>query len=431
VKAIELFAGVGGFRLGLKVAGIPVVWSNQWEPGTSAQHASRCYELRFRPERLATDQGLDDPGVHVNDDIERVLDAVEAGWYQIPDHQIVTGGFPCQDYSVAKAAGQAHGLVGRKGVLWWQIHRLIRLLVQENRAPEFLLLENVDRLLKSPRPRRGRDFAIMLSSLNDLGYDVEWRVINAADYGAAQRRRRVFLVASRIRSTWHPIDALAREGVLARSFPVALDPVQLPASADFSLTGSLEDLTNNFGSEAGASPFRNAGVARNREIWTRDLIPRLEPQAALASILVPAADVPDSYVIPDTQLASWRILKGAKKQQRMHSSGTPYTYVEGSIPFPDPTDRPSRTITTSEGGASPSRFRHVVEFEPGRYRRLLPIELERLNGFPEGWTDIGISDSRRAFLMGNALVVGLVARIASELVSDLRKHRLESGAIAS
>ena len=83
--------------------------------------------------------------------------------------------------------------------------------------------------------------------------------------------------------------------------------------------------------------------------------------------------------------------------------------------FPDNPDMPSRTIITGEGGASPSRFKHVVKTAGGRYRRLTPIELERLNMFPDNHT-AGASDMRRAFLMGNALVTGIVERIGVELL---------------
>ena len=172
LKVCELFAGVGGFRLGLENTGhYRVVWSNQWEPSTKMQHASLVYEARF---------GIEN---HSNVNIETVETK------NIPDHDILVGGFPCQDYSVATSLKNSKGLIGKKGVLWWSIHRI---LTEKKNKPKYLFLENVDRLLKSPSTQRGRDFAIMLRSLSDLGYAVEWRVINAAEYGMPQRRRRVF-----------------------------------------------------------------------------------------------------------------------------------------------------------------------------------------------------------------------------------------------
>ena len=176
IKVVELFAGVGGFRLGLEKNNFEVVWSNQWEPSTKRQHASMVYEARFGKEN------------HSNEDINVV---VTRDVEEVPDHDLLVGGFPCQDYSVATTLKNSKGLRGKKGVLWWAIHKILE--AKENPL-KYLFLENVDRLLKSPSAQRGRDFAVMLQSLNELGYAVEWRVINAAEYGMPQRRRRVFFI---------------------------------------------------------------------------------------------------------------------------------------------------------------------------------------------------------------------------------------------
>src|SRR5947209_6820112 len=215
LTAVELFAGVGGFRLGLEKTGRwEVAWSNQWEPGSRSQFASNCYVSHFGEEG------------HVCEDIEKVLGHLETGapvsdeLFQkvppIPKHDLLVGGFPCQDYSVAKPLNQAHGIKGKKGVLWWQIYRLI-----EAHKPRFVLLENVDRLLKSPGGQRGRDFAIILSCFRDLGYAGEWRVINAADYGFPQRRRRIFILGiskDAIDPAASPMNRILRDGILARAF---------------------------------------------------------------------------------------------------------------------------------------------------------------------------------------------------------------------
>lgn len=413
----ELFAGVGGFRLGLEGlddprwpdwegregAGWKVVWSNQWEPSTKKQHASDCYVGRFGPDG------------HVCEDISVVMDKAEAGEIAIPDFDLLVGGFPCQDYSVAKVLSQAQGIDGKKGVLWWQIYRMLKL-----KKPKNIILENVDRLLKSPASQRGRDFAVMLWSLNDLGYVVEWRVVNAADYGFPQRRRRVFIVGHRIEDA--PIaDAsawLTTDGVLARAFPIH-EPEQLPDTFKLDeyipnevrdLQSELAEISESFGQGAVRSRFQTAGMMWKGEVRTFAADPVKEAGKTLRDILIPEKEVPPEFYIPADQLHRWEYLKNGKKELRNGRDGFTYFYNEGPVAFPEPLDQPSRTILTGEGGSGPSRFKHVVKVGRKGHRRLTPIELERLNGFPDGWTE-GMPDNRRAFMMGNALVIDVVRRI--------------------
>jgi DNA (cytosine-5)-methyltransferase 1 len=324
----------------------------------------------------------------------------------------------CQDYSVARTLNQASGIQGRKGVLWWQIHRLLSM-----KRPPLLLLENVDRLLKSPARQRGRDFAIMLATLSDLGYEVEWRVVNAADFGFPQKRRRVFIVGRRAGPSPREARDVVDAGALGRALPI--ERGRSPSAiASFGIDGDPAEISESFGARTGPTPFRNAGYLSHRRVWTLDVRPAWDgPRATLADILEPTGDVPDAYFIPGDELATWSYLKGGKREQRIHkATGTPYHYVEGPIPYPDRTDAPARTILTGEGGRTPSRFKHIIRTEDGRLRRLTPRELERLNGFPDDWT-AGMAEGRRAFTMGNALVVGLVERIGRELLLDLDSDR--------
>lgn len=404
-RAIELFAGVGGFRLGLQDS-FDVVWSNQWEPSTKRQDASDIYVSHFQD------------GEHVCQDINEVLTSLDSEEMSIPSHELLVGGFPCQDYSVARVLNQAAGLVGKKGVLWWAIQQLL-----ERYKPRFILLENVDRLLKSPATQRGRDFAIMLGSLAMLGYRVEWRVVNAAQYGFPQRRRRVFIVGKLTEGLLDdPVGYITDDGILARALPVVtngIDQLEKSSIRDFSLDMPLERISDTFGVAHKRSLFRNAGVMNGSEVHTLDVTPLSEePETHLRDILQRHDQVDDSFFIPESQMEAWRKLKGAKKETRVHrGSGTEYTYAEGAVAFPDPLDGPARTILTGEGGTSPSRFKHVIETPDGRLRRLTPIEIERLNGFPDDWTK-GVSDGRRAFLMGNALVVDIVAKIGAVLKEE-------------
>lgn len=418
LRAIELFAGVGGFRLGLEAEGWEVVWANQWEPpGTPArQFAYNCYVEHFDPE-------MHHPEAHSNRDIAAVLDDVEAKKYKIPAHELLVGGFPCQDYSVAKPLSQAEGIRGKKGVLWWEIYRLLEL-----KKPRFVLLENVDRLLKSPVKQRGRDFAVILACFARLGYSVEWRVVNAAEYGYPQRRRRVFIYAERPNRSveWDPTERLVSSGVLSRALPV-LEKDRFEADhasvvAEYlELPDSVYEVSSTIGMERRTSPFKNAGVMQGGHVWTRVLTPTLpEHSTTLGDVVAETGEVDPSFYVTDETLDRWRYLKGAKREPRTDkTTGFEYFYSEGGMGFPDSLDKPSRTILTGEGGTSASRFKHAIQRTPGGpIRRLLPEELEALNGFPRGWTDTGMTDVQRAFCMGNALVVGVVARIGAEIRAE-------------
>lgn len=396
----ELFAGVGGFRVGLARAGWKTVYSNQWEPSTKTQHASDVYVANFGPEG------------HSNQDIATVE--------KIPrKFDLLVGGFPCQDYSVAKSAKTATGLQGKKGVLWWEILRLVT-----QHKPRYIFLENVDRLLKSPTSQRGRDFAVMLTTLGNAGYTVEWRVVNAADYGFPQRRIRVFIVATRIShrdKPGNPEEIIFSDGALAKSLPVHPNDAgvhEIPLGPD------PEVISRGFGHGLKVSPFRNAGIFVNGSAFTSRVEASSRRQHVyLGEVLIDDAQVPDEFWVEPNRLTEWQFLKGAKAVERTHKeTGFAYKYSEGSMAFPDSLKKPSRTILTGEGGTTPSRFKHIIQTAKG-YRRLVPIELERLSGFPDGWTNPDnsheMSDIRRAFFIGNALVVGLIEMVGQELAERI------------
>lgn len=418
IKVVELFAGVGGFRLGLEGwkgksassgykknldPGYEVVWSNQWEPTTKTQHASLVYEARFGSE------------YHSNEDIA----SVEVS--SIPDHDLLVGGFPCQDYSVATTLKNAKGLIGKKGVLWWSIQRI---LSEKKNKPPYLFLENVDRLLISPSGQRGRDFAIILQSLNELGYAVEWRVINAADYGMPQRRRRVFILAylkgtviyDAIQKT-SLTDWILKKGTIAEAFPISIE--NGPMASTFQLKGDIVAISENFNRNEVSGFFENTGIMVGGSVTTLKSTPDYVGNYTVLGDLIQNGEVGEDFYIKHQDLDKWVYLKGAKKELRKNAAGFEYNYSEGGMVFPDPLDRPSRTIITGEGGTSPSRFKHIIQTEKG-FRRLSPIELERLNMFPDDHTRLsGISDTKRAFFMGNALVVGVIEKIGTAL-----KHRI-------
>lgn len=401
IRVVELFAGVGGFRIGLEGASdaYETIWNNQWEPSTKHQDASLVYRARFGSEG------------HSNIDINEVKTDT------IPNHDLLVGGFPCQDYSVAASLSRSGGIEGKKGVLWWQIYRILE--EKGESRPNYLIFENVDRLLNSPATQRGRDFAIILSSLSHLGYIVEWRVINAAEYGMPQRRKRTYIigyrnnsvVANRIENQekW-----MLYDGLLAQSFPFKPKTTKVTT---FDINGTVQEVSANFNIEKKDSPFGDVGIMINRQVLTVDSVAIYDGvNQMLGDVLVDEKFVPNDFFISAEDLPKWEYEKGAKKINRVSKDGFEYVFSEGSMAFPDFLDRPSRTMITGEGGNAPSRFKHVVLTPSGKHRRLIPIELERLNMFPDNHTyHPEVSDGRRAFLMGNALVCGIVEQIGKYL----------------
>lgn len=384
----ELFAGVGGFRIGLENTGSDwnTVWANQWEPGKKSQYAFDCYVAHYGKKKI-----------YVNEDIGEIDKKT------IPNHTLLVGGFPCQDYSVAHTGAQ--GMEGKKGVLWWQIRDIL-----EAKEPPFVLLENVDRLLKSPAKQRGRDFGVILACFNDLGYNVEWRVINAAEYGYAQRRRRTFIFAYKNTTKYYKekeniesIDLIHSEGFFIKQFKIE----QGTYGKEYPFTyKDVVDVSDNF-----ALDFKNSGIMKNGTIYTEEVIPILEEPITLRDIS--EGNVADRFYLGEN-LEKWEYLKGPKDILRTSNTGFQYHFREGGVAFPDPLDKPARTMLTSE--SSINRSTHVIE-DPitNKMRLLTPLETERINGFPDDWTNTGMPESFRYFCMGNALVVGLIERMGYEL----------------
>ena len=292
--------------------------------------------------------------------------------------------------------------------------------------PKFIFLENVDRLLKSPSNQRGRDFAVMLKTLGDEGYTIEWRVVNAAEYGFPQRRIRVFIVATKKKrgaKKQTPESIIEKTGILARALPIEKLTSELQ---EIDLDDEADQISTRFNKGGGKSLFMNSGYYEDGVAYTVKSEAKLSKAAiVLGDVLQPDSQVPDEYWVEEKRLKEWKYLKGAKSIERTHKgSGTTYNYAEGKMAFPDLLTNPSRTILTAEGGNTPSRFKHIIQTKNG-YRRLTPIELERLNGFPDNWTqrddqDKVIADSKRAFFMGNALVIGLIERVGKVLADEIK-----------
>lgn len=414
-KILELFAGVGGFRLGFESSNKSVYktkWANQWEPSKKSQDAFEIYNYHFEESE------------NINKDIQKISDEE----FKKMDADIIVGGFPCQDYSVARSKKGELGIEGKKGVLFWEIIRAVTQI-----KPQYLILENVDRLLKSPSSQRGRDFAVMLSAFNELNYSVEWRVINAAEYGRAQRRRRVFFFVYRNDTDFaikidkelslsdldvsNYDDYVFEKGLFARQFPIKNHAVK-GRHEIYKLPSDIVEVSDNF-----SGKVFNTGIMRNGKYLTIDTVPTMDEEPiTLGEILESKENISSKYYITDKErLEKFKYLRGPKKIERTSSTGHKYFYSEGGMSSTDSLNLPSRTMLTSEGTLN--RSTHIIEID-GRFRLLTPMEAERLQDFPDNWTKykrdktgsiVEVSDRMRMFFMGNALVTGIVKRIADEI----------------
>ena len=409
-SVVELFAGVGGFRCGLNKVELinnkvkengdwNFVWANQWEPATKSQEAFDCYVKRFGKKDTSN------------------IDIFKVDKKRIPNHTLLVGGFPCQDYSVAQTLSSSKGIEGKKGVLWWAINDVLK-----NKKPPFVLLENVDRLLLSPAKQRGRDFGIILRCFLDEGYAVQWRVINAGEYNEPQKRRRTYIFAYKTNTKYYKslIGTPASEIIFNKGVFKEFKTTNI--EVDYNVTNiskkyykELTDISDNFEFD-----FMNAGVMDSGRIYTSKVQADKYPLKTLRSIRE-KGNVNEKYFLSDEKIKTFEYLKGGKRIPRIKPNGDPYTYAEGSMPFPDNLDSPARTMLTSESGTS--RMTHVIEdLKTKKYRLLTPKECERINGFPDEWTNTGMTDKRRYFMMGNALVVGVVAKIGKEIEYIIEKE---------
>lgn len=413
MNVLELFAGVGGFRIGLENSDknfFKTRWSNQWEPSRKSQDAFEVYNYHF--------PNSENIGYSISDITDEKFASMDA--------DMIVGGFPCQDYSVARSKKNEQGIEGKKGVLFWEIIRATRII-----KPKYLILENVDRLLKAPSKQRGRDFAIMLTAFNNLGYSVEWRVINAADYGRSQRRRRVFFFVFRndtkyaksLDSKYENEDIVFEEhkyddylfqtGLFATQFPIKQAPVK-NRQVFYELEDDIVAVSDNF-----TGTVWNTGVMRHGKYYSIETVANFDGNPiTLGEILQDETEVPDKYFLTDkAKLEKFQYLRGPKKLERTSADGHTYIYSEGGMSPYDDLNLPGRTMLTSEGTVN--RSTHFL-FVNNKYRLLTPIEAERLQDFPDDWTAykkledgtvVEVSDKMRMFFMGNALVTEIVRKI--------------------
>ncbi len=416
-SVIELFAGVGGFRVGLnnitefdengraiENGDWKFVFTNQWEPASKIQDAFNCYSTRFgQQHKLAN------------------VNICDVDFNQIPNANLLVGGFPCQDYSVASTLANSKGIEGKKGVLFWEIKRIL-----ETKDVPFFLLENVDRLLISPNKQKGRDFAIMLKVFQKLGYLVQWRVVNAANYGSVQKRRRVFIFGAKLntnyaQTVYSEINNELEEYLAKKSFFSTVFPYMKASSTykldlgDGTSDNEIMEISDNF-----VGRFYNYGIMVDGQVYMKHVENNSDYHVALSSIRDYETDK-ENFYLSENQVEKISYQKSNKRILRIDkNTGYEYYYSEGKMSFPDEWNAPGRTLLTSE--TSLSRTTHVVREDNGKLRFLTPIEAERMQSFPTNWTNTGMTTKKRYFMMGNALVTLLVKKMGQEINKIFKKE---------
>ncbi len=301
IKVASLFSGIGGFEKAFQQAGdmVEIVFTSEID-----KYARQIYQKNF--------------GVEPHGDITQINTA------EIPDHDILCGGFPCQAFSVA---GKRRGFEDTRGTLFFEIMR-----IAEAKRPKLLFLENVKGLLSHDK---GRTFQTILRSMDELGYDAEWQVFNSKNHGVPQNRERVFIIGHLRGAGTRPI------------FPIT----------------------------------ESSGVAETQEptVYCLDANYYKGPaQQARTMICIPV-------LTPDRE-------NKPQAGRRFKDNGDP-----------------SFTVTAQDG--------HGIMTDD-TIRRLTPMECERLQGFPDGWTD-GVSDTQRYKCLGNAVTVNVVEFVARRLISSM------------
>lgn len=422
----SLFTGVGGFDLGFQRAGMECAWM--------CESDAAC--VRVLRERF--------PGIHVFGDVREVTrDSVAALGGEPVD--LICGGFPCVDVS---QAGRRAGLAGERSGLWWEFHRVL-----DELRPRWAVIENVPGLLSSGQRR---DMGAILGALGDLGYGYAYRVLDSQYFGLAQRRKRVFIVGN-ARDWAGPAEVLLEPEGRAGNPPTRRAKGEESAAAPQGATGggcvSVSDGTgitstlrgfghgwqgqHNSTNSVAATLHTETGNKMNAE----DMLPSVAWCLQERDAKGPDSDTKEGHLIPD--LADPLTAVSPMRE------GTNNFKLRNCIPFDTtqithPANRsrcepgsPSHTLPTNGHppavafrprfarngrGAPREDVSYPLTAEPGRtgngdsaqvvgqpsvgVRRLTPTECERLQGFPDGWTDVGgSSDSSRYRQMGNAVSV--------------------------
>jgi len=392
---IDLFSGIGGFRLGLERVGFKCVWSCD-----NDVYANRIYAKNFGTEN------------HHAGDVRRV-DAKG-----IPDHNLLCAGFPCQAFSIA---GKQKGFEDTRGTLFFEICR-----IAEAKKPPLLLLENVKGLLSHDK---GFTFQVILESLEELGYWVEWQVLNSRHFGVPQNRERVFIIGHLGGRGGREVFPIAESPEVATR-----EPRRPKESVSTCIVGSYWKGADKHGQRT--LIIEDFYKERGTRTYVEES-PTLRGDRHGLKLVIPTLN--DRARLEKRQRTLIAVVKSGSQTNRIYSpeglsptiptpcGGRHIPIIKVGNIFPsgheaggilDPrgiseTPRPMGSRGSSKVQA-PKVLAHTVRHDM-RIRRLTPVECERLQGFPDGWTE-GVSDTQRYKLLGNAVTVNVIEFLGARIL---------------
>jgi DNA (cytosine-5)-methyltransferase 1 len=355
IETVELFAGIGGFRLACDKLGIKTIWANDIDT-----NAARIYQKH--------NSGL------IQGDIKTLLD-------QMPNHQLLTAGFPCQPFS---SAGKKKGINDPRGTLFEIIVQIIK-----THTPNFFVLENVKRLLSMDK---GKHFATILNSLSSLGYLIEWRVLNAKDFALPQHRERIFIIGS-------------KNNIYPKSFLAVNNDFSSILKTHFSQIDKWIDIIKY------KEKFPNWGLSYNNKFigYNLDKFSQAQNSVTLKNIIQTKVDLAFDFT-EDT-------VNRLKNSQRINKyyNGVEIIYNQKGGA------RMGYTIFGINGIAptlTSSSSRHYERYQiNNQYRRLTNIEYARIQGFPDNYCN-GVSIYDQYALYGNAVPPPMVEWVIKRLINN-------------
>ena len=385
---IEMFSGIGGVRFGLEPSGWKCVWANDWD-----KYANIIYKKNFGDKEL----------------VENDIKEIEAD--AIPDHTLLTAGFPCQAFSVA---GKRKGFQDTRGTLFFDIAR-----VTSAKRPSLLLLENVKGLLSS---QKGYTFCKILQALDELGYDVEWQVLNSKHFGVPQNRERVFIVGHLRGKGGRQIFPIGQATKVANRKKQNRPTVQTEVSsaihrrygAGWKAHGQEQviaksALIHSRGLETrkdGVSHALKGGLGGSSKNFVSTQIDAnywkgVDRHGQRTMIIVSKIGRGQKYGVHSETCTTLRGMARHNNVPMVVGNIYPSGGEAGQIHFA------KGIFSTVKQGKRGGKAGVPPILDGFRIRRLTPTECERLQGFPDGWTE-GVSDTQRYKLLGNAVTVNVI-----------------------